>query len=218
MWQQAPTRYFVRNCNPKRFRTTGLICKKWYCISSLFFMYFFSLTVSQDPELIPLMRVNSSAEITCSTSLSNPMGLNLYRQFHGNMKVVYLSLDNGQVTRNTIAPEFEGRIHHQQMKDGHGFTLQLSLLRQEDTDLYYCSWQYFEKSLETLQSNGTMIIVRGKRTSHLISNMQTHGTFIFLKSFKGTSKFKIHIFPLACSAMYQYKLFWCECPSLEPSS
>ncbi|XP_031147015.1 uncharacterized protein LOC116044117 isoform X1 [Sander lucioperca] len=121
---------------------------------------------SQDPSSISLMRVNSSAKITCSTSLPEPMGLYLQRAFHDKRDIVFLSLKNGLVTKNTTAAEFVGRINvapDQQIREGYGFTLQLSLLGQEDTGLYYCSWLYFKSDMansEKLPSNGTIIIVK----------------------------------------------------------
>ncbi|XP_070783736.1 uncharacterized protein [Enoplosus armatus] len=125
-------------------------------------------TVSQGPTSISLKRVNSSVEITCSTSLSDPMGFSLRRRFHGEGDVVFLALDNGQITKDTIATEFVGRIRiapDQQTREGYGFTLQLSLLRLEDTDLYDCSWIRFqsEKAIrQTMSSTGTIIIVRDR--------------------------------------------------------
>lgn len=137
------------------------------------------LTVSQVPMSISLKKVNSSAEITCSCSLSYLIVFKLQRRFHGNEPVVFLSLENGEVTKNTIAEEFTDRINIQQIEGGYGFTLELSLLRLEDTDLYYCNWIHMEsEKLETVSSNGTIIIVRGERTSHLRSicplKMSTH--------------------------------------------
>lgn len=120
-------------------------------------------SVSQDPMSISLKKVNSSAEITCSCSLSYLIVFKLQRRFHGNEPVVFLSLENGKVTKNTIAEEFTDRIHFQQIKGGYGFTLELSLLRLEDTDLYYCNWIHMEsEKLETVSSNGTIIIVRDR--------------------------------------------------------
>ncbi|KAF1374228.1 hypothetical protein PFLUV_G00247470 [Perca fluviatilis] len=141
----------------------------WNCVLGLLCMpanvMLSTWTVSQDPSSISL-RVNSSAKITCSTSLPEPMGLSLKRAFHDKRDIVFLSLKNGLVTKYTIVEEFVGRINvapDQQIRAGYGFTLQLSLLGQEDTDLYYCSWIYFKSetaNIETLPSNGTIIIVK----------------------------------------------------------
>lgn len=120
-------------------------------------------TVSQEPLSTSVVRINSSIEITCSTNLSHPMGVYLHRGFHSNRDVAYLELQNGQVTIDT---EFTGRIRiiqDEQITEGHGITLQLSLLGLTDTDLFYCSWIYFnsEKAMqETKSSTGTIIIIR----------------------------------------------------------
>ncbi|XP_059181187.1 uncharacterized protein LOC131959994 isoform X2 [Centropristis striata] len=141
----------------------------WNCVLGLLCMpaevLLSSWTVSQDPLSISLMRTNSAAEITCTTSLPDPLGFVLYRRFNGERELLYLSLSNGRVTKNTTAAEFVGRIHvvNHQIRKGHGFTLRLSLLWQEDTDLYYCSWKHFRtetKTVETMPSKGTKIIVR----------------------------------------------------------
>ncbi|XP_035469465.2 T-cell antigen CD7 [Scophthalmus maximus] len=140
----------------------------WICVLGLLCMPAEAIlqtwTVSQRP-LSVLMRVNSSAEITCSTSLPEPMGLYLRRLFRNGEDVVYLDLKNGRVTKRTTAPEFMGRIEvtpHQQIEAGCGFTLRLSLLGLGDTDLYYCTWSHFKSQmgmLDTQSSNGTLIIV-----------------------------------------------------------
>ncbi|XP_008303195.1 uncharacterized protein LOC103374823 [Stegastes partitus] len=139
----------------------------WGCMLGLFCMpaevILIIWTASQNPASTSYKRVNSSAEITCSTSLSDPMGVYLHRRFHSNKDIVYLSLKGGLITKNTINEDFAGRIvvtPDQQIKGGYGFTMQLSLLELEDTNLYYCSWTYFELSKkQTVSSNGTVIIV-----------------------------------------------------------
>lgn len=101
--------------------------------------------------------------------LPDPLGVYLYRYLHRNPEVVYLSLVKGLITKRTTAAEFVGRIHitpSQQIKKGHGFTLQLSPLRLEDTDLYYCEWTFFKSETakeELFVSNDTIIIVKGKK-------------------------------------------------------
>ncbi|XP_041818563.1 uncharacterized protein LOC121624761 [Chelmon rostratus] len=146
----------------------------WSCVLGLLCMpaevILNTSTVSQDPSAISLVRVNSSTEITCSTSFPDPMGFYLHRGFHENRDVVFLDLENGQVNKISTAAEFVGRVriasNWQTGKgDGfnYGFILQLSLLRSEDTDWYYCSWIYFKPEtadLEKLSSIGTAIIVR----------------------------------------------------------
>lgn len=128
-------------------------------------------TVSQIPSSVSYMAVNSSAEITCTTSLPNPMGLYLRRFFHSERDIVYLSLHKGKVTKNITAPNYGSRVHmgpdQPTEAEGSSFLLRLSLLQLDDTDLYYCSWSHFSKEKEkdeTLASNGTVIIVTSKRT------------------------------------------------------
>ncbi|XP_039991501.1 uncharacterized protein LOC120794467 [Xiphias gladius] len=142
----------------------------WSCVLGLLCMPAVVIlnpwTVSQNPLSISLMRVNSSAEITCSTSLSEPMGLYLNRRFHGEGDIVYLALQNRLVTKNTTSAKFIGRIHvTPSYGPSYGFTLRLSLLALDDTDLYYCTWSHFKPQTatrETQSSNGTIIIVREK--------------------------------------------------------
>ncbi|KAF7651255.1 hypothetical protein LDENG_00113510 [Lucifuga dentata] len=125
-------------------------------------------TVSQTPSIVSLMRVNMSAEITCSTSLTDPSGLYLKSRFRGDRDNAYLFLQNRQIAKNTISGEFVGRIQvSPDLLGGRGYavTFQLSLLRLEDTDMYYCSWKYFNMDTtkpETLSSNGTIIIIRDR--------------------------------------------------------
>nr|XP_020481022.1 uncharacterized protein LOC109974909 [Monopterus albus]XP_020481023.1 uncharacterized protein LOC109974909 [Monopterus albus] len=122
-------------------------------------------TVQQNPLSVSYKTVNSSAEIVCSTSLPDQMGLYLHRNFHGQRDTVFLSLKDGLVTKNTTAAEFAGRIHinpDQQVKEGHRFTFQLSLLEVDDTDLYYCEWSNYQSQMATLLTNATIIIVKEK--------------------------------------------------------
>ncbi|XP_031609205.1 uncharacterized protein LOC116330886 [Oreochromis aureus] len=120
----------------------------------------------QNPSTISFMRVNSSAEIMCTTSLANPMGLYMHRRFHKEQDVVYLDLNEFSVTKDTISNKFKGRINvspaKQITQELRGFTFQLSLLELEDTNLYYCEWIYTDNKLNKLlmTSNGTVIIVR----------------------------------------------------------
>uniref|UniRef100_UPI0037E76C5C uncharacterized protein n=1 Tax=Semicossyphus pulcher TaxID=241346 RepID=UPI0037E76C5C len=138
----------------------GLLCMSGEVILS-------AEIVSQDPLSISLMRVNSSAEITCSTSLPDALGFSLYGQFN-NRNIVYLNLDNGVVTKTTIAAEFTGRIQvapAQQISEGQGFSLQFSLLGLGDTDVYYCSWSYLTprtRTEVTQTGKGTIILLREK--------------------------------------------------------
>lgn len=126
-----------------------------------------SLTASQEPSSMSLMGINSSVEITCSTSLPDPMGVYLHRGFHGDEDAVYLDLEKGKVEKATVAPEFKGRIDvssDQQIKDGFRFTFQMSRLELTDTDYYYCRWIFLKTTkLEDLSSSGTVIIVKGEK-------------------------------------------------------
>lgn len=127
-----------------------------------------ALTASQEPSAISLVKVNSSVEITCSTSLPEPMGFSLHKSVSGNIEVVYLDFQDGEVNRKNIMPEFEGRIQiprDKQVKGRYRLTLQLSQLRLEDTDYYYCNWMHMNSKTyehEVLASNGTVIIVTDK--------------------------------------------------------
>ncbi|KAM8729486.1 uncharacterized protein AB9X84_026717 [Acanthopagrus schlegelii] len=141
----------------------------WSCLLGLLCMpaevILSTWTVSQEPVSITQMRVNSSMKITCSTSMYETMGVYLRRSFHGKNDVVFLALENGQVTKDTITENFAGRIHiakEQQITEGCGFTWELSLLGLDDTDHYYCSWIYFNSekgNQETRSSNGTIVLV-----------------------------------------------------------
>ncbi|XP_075949338.1 uncharacterized protein LOC142951587 [Anarhichas minor] len=142
----------------------------WSCVLGLLCMpsgvTLSDLKVSQDPTSISLTRVNSSAEITCSTLRSDPLSLSLHMRFPDTKQIAFLALKNGLVSKTTAGAGFGGRISaapSQRIGDGHGFTVQLSLLGLEDTNLYYCRWEFFKKETstsETLSSNGTVIIVR----------------------------------------------------------
>lgn len=123
------------------------------------------------------MTVNSSTEIICSTSLSEPLGVYLQRGFHDNEEIMFLHIQKGRVIKKTTSTDFSGRIRvspDQQMGHGHGFTWQVSLLRLEDTNWYYCRWIYLKsEALEQEISVGTIVIVRGRDTqpSHMYLNM-----------------------------------------------
>lgn len=94
------------------------------------------------------------------------MGVYLHRGFHDNKDVMYLQMENGQITKETTSVDFTGRIqisHNPWVEGGHGFTWQLSQLRLEDTDWYYCKWLYpRSKTLVTEASIGDIIVVRGR--------------------------------------------------------
>ncbi|CAK6970624.1 uncharacterized protein LOC128381577 [Scomber scombrus] len=134
-------------------------------------------TASQNPSTISVVRVNSSVEITCSTTLQDPIGLYLATRFPNIGNIMFLSLRDGQVTKYSSIEEFKGRIQVTQKKQPAGspeFTMSLSLRGPEDTNLYFCRWTYFESSKRgELSSNGTVIIVTEK-------DPQEHCRFHFL--------------------------------------
>lgn len=143
---------------------------RWCCVLGLLFMptevILHTWTVSQNPSAIKITGVNSSIDISCSTMINNPFGLSLRRRFRSNTgetDVMYLALVKGKVGKVTKATEFEGRLQHRQSGEGWEFTLTLSLLRLDDTDLYYCSWSHIDSQTHdslTYSSNGTVIIVK----------------------------------------------------------
>ncbi|XP_041672026.1 uncharacterized protein LOC121528577 [Cheilinus undulatus] len=143
----------------------------WSCVLGLLCMparVLGSSTVSQQPLYIPLIGVNSSTEILCSTPLLGAQGFSLHGHFRGNKEIVYLHFDDGVVTKKTIAPEYESRIHvtpAQKVGQGQGFLLQFSLLGVEDIDVYLCSWSYLiprSGIQQTLTDKGTFIFLREK--------------------------------------------------------
>ncbi|XP_029934009.1 uncharacterized protein LOC115378035 [Myripristis murdjan] len=141
----------------------------WNCMLGLLCMpggvMLSNWAVSQTPPAISLTSLNLSAEISCSTSRPDPTGLRLTGHFHGHREIVYVHFKkNGD--KKTLHPDFMHRVDVVQDPEtgpGTGFTLRLSLLGLQDTDMYHCTWTYFNEmtlSLETLPSNGTIIIVR----------------------------------------------------------
>lgn len=120
------------------------------------------------------VNVNSSTEIKCLILYSDPMGVYLRRGFHHSKDVMFLQMVNGQVTKETTSWDFAGRIevsHNPWVEGGHGFIWQLSQLKLEDTNWYYCEWHYpRSKTLETETSIGTIIVVRGIKCQ---ANIQT---------------------------------------------
>lgn len=113
------------------------------------------------------MSANSTTEIKCLILHSDPLGVYLHRGFHDIKDVVFLQMKNGQITKETTSVDVRGRIRvsHNPLAEGsHGFTWQLSQLRLEDTDWYYCEWLYPKSTtLVTKTSIGTIIVVRGIR-------------------------------------------------------
>lgn len=103
--------------------------------------------------------------------MSSPrvLGLSLVQQFHHEPKqIVYLSLKDGQISKQTTIKDFQNRIEVaavQQNSEGFRFSFRLSLLQTSDTNLYFCTWSRVMPHLGTtefLSSNGTVIIIRGE--------------------------------------------------------
>uniref|UniRef100_A0A673CWZ5 Immunoglobulin V-set domain-containing protein n=1 Tax=Sphaeramia orbicularis TaxID=375764 RepID=A0A673CWZ5_9TELE len=141
--------------------------------------------ISQNPLAITA-GVNSSVDITCSTTIKNPFGLSLQRRFQRNSEktdVMYLAFKNGEVIKVTKAPEFKGRLQHRQSGEGWEFTLTLSLLGLYDTDLYYCSWNEMDSQTyreTTYPSNGTVIIVKGENLQPFVRKSITKHIYLTL--------------------------------------
>lgn len=133
-----------------------------------------SFQVLQSPQVLALMHLNASAEISCSSTshqISALQGLSLRRKFSGGIRVFYQHrpMDNGL---QTVHKDFEGRISvTRSPSDCCTFTFQLSLLQKEDTDGYYCSWEFFNRSTADVHyqsSNYTLVIVRGEDMLHFL--------------------------------------------------
>ncbi|KAK5850428.1 hypothetical protein PBY51_001310 [Eleginops maclovinus] len=146
-------------------------------------------TVSQEPSSISIKKVNSSAEITCSSSLSDPVNLILERRFHSGEEVMFLYLKNGKIAKKTPNAEFKPRVHvseRKQLDGGLGITFKISLLQLHDTNLYYCIWTYMYEDVSPmkLQTNGTIIIVRERE---LQENCGSHTMNLVLIGFSVTA-------------------------------
>ncbi|XP_041829260.1 uncharacterized protein LOC121632136 [Melanotaenia boesemani] len=162
----------------------------WSCVLGLLCMttevILNELQAVQKPSTISQVKVNSSVEIMCSTSLPEPLTLSLRRRFEWKKtdNVVYLSLENGAIKKITTDKKFEDRIRISHGPQGHGlkhgFTLQLSLLGLKDTDLYYCHWTYANSRIVSLTSNGTVIIVRESIPTDHCEDPNLDFTFISL--------------------------------------
>ncbi|XP_061910962.1 uncharacterized protein LOC133655070 [Entelurus aequoreus] len=132
--------------------------------------------VSQNPSRTSVVTVNSFSEITCSTRLPDPVGVLLGRHFRSQRDVLYLSLERGRIAKNTTAAEFEGRIHitpFSHPEQGHGFTIKLSLLQKDDSDMYICQWTFLKSNTwtaKTILSNHSIIAVRDVEQCHKALN------------------------------------------------
>ncbi|KAL3046029.1 hypothetical protein OYC64_004106 [Pagothenia borchgrevinki] len=120
-------------------------------------------TVSQEPSSTSIKTINSSAEISCSISLSDPVSLRLQRKFHSKTEVSFLHFEKGKIATNTADGVFKKRIHvseRKQLDGGVGVSFKIDLMQLQDTDLYFCTWGYVDKVSVQLPTNGTIIIVR----------------------------------------------------------
>ncbi|XP_061088185.1 uncharacterized protein LOC133122293 [Conger conger] len=116
--------------------------------------------VSQSPNAISLMKVNSTAEIQCRTTLGNTTGLYLKRRFSEETEVLYISTPTGKITINRL-------YKHRLSVAGEccDYMLQLSQLGVNDTDGYYCLWSTRDVASQKVlryESRDTIIIIREK--------------------------------------------------------
>ncbi|XP_034087485.1 uncharacterized protein LOC117556291 [Gymnodraco acuticeps] len=118
-------------------------------------------TVSQEPSSTSIKTINSSAEISCYTSVSDPVSLTLQRKFHSRTDVSFLYFQKGKIAKNTMDVVFKKRIQvseRKQLDGGVGVSFKIDMMQLQDTDLYDCTWSYVDKG--RLATNGTIIIVR----------------------------------------------------------
>ncbi|KAL7856635.1 hypothetical protein SRHO_G00155340 [Serrasalmus rhombeus] len=110
----------------------------------------------QTPAAIVLSKLNSTAELRCSTTLK-PFGLYLKQRYSKPRELLYLSIPDNT---KTISSGFEHRLSV--TGECCDFTLRLSELQIEDTDGYYCQWAFFEGGgiISYRQDKETVIIVR----------------------------------------------------------
>ncbi|XP_028815380.1 uncharacterized protein LOC114767801 isoform X2 [Denticeps clupeoides] len=134
--------------------------------------------VSQSPRAITLMHLNSSATILCSTTKQQPIGLYLKRRFSGDRDVLYLRVENGKATINR---EFTNRVLVQ--GDCCDYQLQLSSLKVEDTDSYYCKWILMDNDkgdVNYFPSHETVIVVRERNPEEGCHQHQLYHIFFIL--------------------------------------
>lgn len=94
---------------------------------------------------------------------------------------MFLNIEEGNITKTTSNENFKGRINvvqDQQIRSGYSVRLQLTLLRMEDTDWYYCRWSQI-KTTGVVEDNsqGVIVIVRGEKKKHHL-NLQCTVHFI----------------------------------------
>ncbi|KAL6475666.1 hypothetical protein MHYP_G00167060 [Metynnis hypsauchen] len=110
----------------------------------------------QTPAAIILSKLNSTAELHCSTTLK-PSGLYLKQRYSKPRELLYLSIPD---YTTTLSSDFKHRLSvNGECCD---FTLSLSELQIEDTDGYYCEWAFIEESIKISykQAKETVIIVK----------------------------------------------------------
>ncbi|XP_033963754.1 uncharacterized protein [Pseudochaenichthys georgianus] len=120
-------------------------------------------TVSQEPSSTSIKTINSSAEISCYTSLSDPVSLSLQRNFHSRTDVSFLYFQKGTIEKMTMTEELKKRIQvseRKQLDGGVGVSFKIDMMQLQDTDLYFCTWSHVDKGPVKLATNGTIIIVR----------------------------------------------------------
>ncbi|XP_018617207.1 uncharacterized protein LOC108939975 [Scleropages formosus] len=133
--------------------------------------------VSQSPKAISLLKVHSTAEIRCKSTLHDPVGLYLKRRFSDDKQVLYLSVPKLLLT-------FGRGYEHRVSMTGKccNFTFQMSQLMMDDTDGYYCSWTQFDvktKEITVYKSKETIIIVRDPN-ENCSRNSTMEGIFFIL--------------------------------------
>ncbi|KAI9529385.1 hypothetical protein NQZ68_011090, partial [Dissostichus eleginoides] len=149
---------------PERMETLG-----WSCVLGILCLpaevLLHTWTVSQEPSSTSIKTVNSSAEISCSTSLSDPISLTLQRKFHSKTSVSFLYFIKGTIRKITMTEELKKRIRvseRKQLDGGVGVSFKIDLMQLQDTNLYFCTWSFVSEDIRPvhLSTNGTIIIVR----------------------------------------------------------
>ncbi|KAJ4921564.1 hypothetical protein JOQ06_022425 [Pogonophryne albipinna] len=118
---------------------------------------------AEEPSSTSIKTINSSTEISCYISLSDPDSLTLQRKFHSRTDVSFLYFIKGTIEKMTMTEELKNRIHvseRKQLDGGVGVSFKIDLMQLQDTDLYFCTWKYVDKGPVQLATNGTIIIIR----------------------------------------------------------
>ncbi|XP_048869290.1 uncharacterized protein LOC125741868 isoform X1 [Brienomyrus brachyistius] len=139
--------------------------------------------VLQSPKAISLMKVNSTANIRCYSTMHNLVGLYLKRRFYGNTDIIYVSLSNMKININKM-------YQHRHSVTGQccDFTFHLSQLTVEDSDSYYCNWTQIntqKMDAVTYQSEDTIIIVRERDPKEDCKRNVTMYRILILLGFTG---------------------------------